>query len=170
MVLGVRFFRIRGIDEKVVVIVPHVTCRNEQMAEAESGKFPYFWPCPIQSDQDPVSVFERAKLFFTCGGSYFELAEVFHKSDTRVHRLRKRFFHTSYISRELLFSVFVGLVVNARVNTQGIPPRRVSRDGSHTGGLWLILWRSGLYFVSTSGAVPKNGTQQPGDGDATVLL
>jgi hypothetical protein len=89
MVLGMRFLKIRGVDIKVVVIVPHVTCRNEQMAEAESGKFPYFWLCPVQFDQYPVSVFESAKLFFACGGTCFELAEIFHKCDALVHRLRK---------------------------------------------------------------------------------
>ena len=88
MVLSVWFSRIRGADKKVVVIVPHVTCRNEQMAEAESGKFPYFWLYPVEFDQYPVSVFEGAKLFFACGGTWFELAEIFHKCDARVHRLR----------------------------------------------------------------------------------
>jgi hypothetical protein len=108
MVLGVRFSRIRGVNKKVAVIVPHVTCRNEQMAEAESGKFPYFWLRPIQFDQDPVSVFECAKLFFTCGGSYFELAEVFHKSGTRVHRLRKDSFILYTFHGICFSSVFVG--------------------------------------------------------------
>ena len=43
-VFSVWFFRIRGVDKKVVVIVPDVTCRNEQMAETESvrhGITPY---------------------------------------------------------------------------------------------------------------------------------
>jgi hypothetical protein len=84
------FLRIRGADIKVVVIVPHGTCCNEQMAETEAGKFPYFWFCPVQFDHYSVSLFEGAKLFFACGGTCFELAEIFHKCDARIHRLRIR--------------------------------------------------------------------------------
>jgi hypothetical protein len=100
MVFGVWFFRIRGVDKKVVVVVTHVTCRNEQMAETESGKFPYFWLCSVQFDQYPVSVFEGPKLFFACGGACFELAEIFNKCDARIHADT---FHGI-----LLFSVFAG--------------------------------------------------------------
>src|SRR5882757_3854121 len=92
MTLGVWLFRIRGIDKKVVVIAPHVTRRDEQMAEAESRKFPYFRLYPVQFDQYPVSMFEGAKLFFACGGTCFKLAEIFHDCDARVHRLRKSSF------------------------------------------------------------------------------
>jgi hypothetical protein len=95
MILGVWFFRIRGVDKKVVVIVPHVTCRNEQMAKAESGKFPHFRLCPVQLNQDPVSVFEGPELFFARGGTCFQLAEIIYKSDARIHRL--------YISRDFAF-------------------------------------------------------------------
>jgi hypothetical protein len=87
MELAVWFCRIRGLDEKVVVVVSHVTCRNEQVTKAESGKFSYFWLYPVQLDQYRVSVFEGAKLFFAGGGTCFELVKVFHTSDARVHEL-----------------------------------------------------------------------------------
>jgi len=85
MVLAVRLFRIRGVEKEVVVIVPHVTRRDEQMAKAESGKFPYFWLFPVQFNQYPVSTFDGAELFFARGGTCFELAEIIYESDARVH-------------------------------------------------------------------------------------
>jgi hypothetical protein len=112
MVLAVRLFRIRGVDKKVVVIVPHVTHGDEQMAKAESGKFSYFRLCPVQFDQDPVSAVEGAELFFARGGTCFQLAEIIYKSDARVHGL--------YISRDFaFFAGFAGTGIGCPTGLRG---------------------------------------------------
>jgi hypothetical protein len=59
MVFSVWFFRIRGVDKKVVVIVSHVTCRNEQMAETESVRHGF---TPYRDTDEDVKASPRLRV------------------------------------------------------------------------------------------------------------